>query len=706
MIHSTQARLNAHGQDIWVFDRRMTLEYEHDAEGNRMHTKATILSSPLSAPLVKDQRNLFGKKNEILVEGGELVGGTTQATVNQGTAIGYDQDLRKTQVSFIPGYGWVITTHEYDLEDRLVRTSASEGDYRLRIYDVAGWQHYTEDGTVSGPYQWHNMTCDANGWVLTEMGYQGGDEPSTSTTTYTGHTGEGLVTTQTVVTSLSDRTLTDTLTNHYAGFDSWQLSEVGGIRIDSTEEEPEDYSSQNAFYDSNGILSGRWGTTNDAAFAVFDGTPDGLILRGRLISIVPIPKPFWLIDERHYFHNVNGQYLASYDLRAGIIPSKINLDYGRYAVGPLGGCEITAIPESDANKDHPKSHTATMTFPPPLPDRYETQPGDSYEIIAERLCGDPSFAAAIEQANGQLPLDVGGGQKIRIPQFIPMHDAAGMSRPYSSFIETLMGSMYPEFIAKPKPVHTHHSFLKELIIAAAGVVVGIVFPELALTILNVVGPLMTALVTGVAEGLANAVTQELTIGLEGGHFSPKQVFQTAAEATLTAGMAKIIPVGETLDEARKLGHSVSMVQQLLAQAKVIVANELAEMAAGNKKAFDIRTLASSLAAAAVELQIDPVIGAAAGPVGVNAVNSTLSNLAADLATHSPIRADLIAAQIAGMSIGDAVITHLTPKQEDYHQAQQASQGQGSDRPDRKDLQSTAHLFQEDAHEGINGVRLD
>ncbi len=137
------------------------------------------------------------------------------------------------------------------------------------------------------------------------------------------------------------------------------------------------------------------------------------------------------------------------------------------------------------------------------------------------------------------------------------------------------------------------------------------------------------------------------------------------------------------------GHSASRVQQLLAQAKVVVANELAEMAAGNKKAFDIRTLVSSLAASAVELQLDPAIGAISGKVGVNVVNSTLSNLAADLATHSPIRVDLIAAQAAGISIGDAVVTHLTPKQEDYHQAQQASQGKGKSDPSGTQIKRTS-----------------
>ena len=271
-----------------------------------------------------------------------------------------------------------------------------------------------------------------------------------------------------------------------------------------------------------------------------------------------------------------------------------------------------------------------------------------------------------------------------------------MSRPYSQLLESLLGNMYPEFIAKPKPVHTHHSFLKELITAVASVVVGIAFPALALSILNVAGSLMTALVTGAAEGLANAVSQGVAIGLEGGHFSIKQVFQTAAEAALTAGIAKVVPIGQTAEEAARLGHSAPMVQQLLAQAKVIVANELAEMAAGNKKAFDIRTLVSSVVASAAELQINPTIGAVAGNVGVNVVDSTLSNLAADLATHSPIRVDLIAAQAAGMSIGDAVVTHLTPKQENYHQAQQASQGKG--RSDPSEPKSSAHLWQGEARD--------
>ena len=388
LLHSTQTRLDSHGRDSWTFDQRMTLETEYDAVGNRMHLKGSIPSA--INPLIQDQRNLFGKNNEILIDGGELVDGTTQITTRQGTSIGYDADLRKTQLTYIEGIGWVTSTLEYDLEDRLLKTTASEGDYSLRIYDVAGWQRHTEDGTLSaGPYQTHDLVCDANGWPLIETSATqiGGEHPATSHTTYIGHTGEGLVTLQQVLTTFpdSDRTLTDTLTNHYAGFDSWQLEEVGGTRVDSTEEEPEDYSSQNAFYDPYGVLSGRFGTTNSDYFSVFDSTPDGLILRGRVVSFIPFPQPFPLIGERHYFHNVNGQYLASYDFSGGAlpIPLDINLDYGRYAVGPLGGCEITAIPDPD--KDHPRSHTATMTFPPPMPDSCETQSGDTYETIAGRV---------------------------------------------------------------------------------------------------------------------------------------------------------------------------------------------------------------------------------------------------------------------------------------------------------------------------------
>lgn len=148
----------------------------------------------------------------------------------------------------------------------------------------------------------------------------------------------------------------------YAGYDDWQLSGIGGTRVDKYG--PGNYSSASIYYDANGMMSGIVGTydsyennNNTTSPAIqFDTTATNTYLSKNFLpptSFTPSnPAVIYQPTQILYFNDVNDNYLGSYTvtIEANLLKTyDMQLQYMIQNSNSRGGFEMRLGPQSNVD---------------------------------------------------------------------------------------------------------------------------------------------------------------------------------------------------------------------------------------------------------------------------------------------------------------------------------------------------------------------
>lgn len=722
IIRDVKTRIDALGREEWTFDTKMLVVTGYDAVSNRRHIKSILYPGNGLDLIIQESWNRFNENDYIVIDGGKLVNGQIQIVPGQGLQLTYEGGLRHTETTQGADGRYRVITLNYDNDNRLSRQDIQPGlnHFATWGYTPTGLlKSYHEqlsfhlwDKTIDTTVSDHLLDYNANGWQITDIQRK----PDTASTTgFSNFTAGGQATRQVTYYS-GEGDNWDEIGNGFRRGDGLQLTTMWGYRHNKYGVSP--CGITELLYDANGTLNAILGADNSQLppairsygqpVISFVTTHNGLVLRKRFIDCYRINSPSvwsktYRMIENYHFYTVNDQYLGDYSytqdpVRGSIFGSSIG--YIRHGQGWAGhpsreigiakgnkiingilykGDSTRPLMVDVAPYARRKFQLAdfiqavSQSFPASSATKYIVAPNDTFELIAQKVFGNPNYAPLIATANNwDLNTPPLIGAQLKIPQLIPMTNQADNYRPYDQFMSIIIGQLYPH-LETPQP---KRSWWKELITVIVAVVVAAVAPEFLHFMLPAVfGTQGIAVAVGSAV-LSSAVSQKVAIGLGiQDHFS----WESIASAAITAGLANGIDL--TIIKGQ-------FINNMLKYGEIAVMEQLAKLAVGLSKEFDFSAVLSSMLSQAVNVELGNINAVNFENVfAQNLVNTAITSIAYG---QEP---DIgrMAGQALGTVIGTAIGSHLATAIQNYkpanqpvqhnpeaanahQQAQQASQG--------------------------------
>jgi len=272
-------------------------------------------------------------------------------------------------------------------------------------------------------------------------------------------------------------------------------------------------------------------------------------------------------------------------------------------------------------------HSVSSSYPPPVPKTYVIAAGDTYQTISQKEYGSNSYANMIADRNDRLGMPLVSGVPLKMPQLIANENKAGNYRPYEEFKALIQGSLYP-ILGTPESNEDDYSML---VVGIVMVIACWAAPALATALFGTsigggaaaattaaatttaaagttatavtmtVGQTLTAVAaTAVSGALIDAVGQGLAIGLGlQSRFSWQQVLQVGITSGVMAGSQAGLfgQMPQALTTLKNIAEAVMIV------GKIAVTQQLAEMAVGIRRQFDIGAVAAVITSRLIGLRV-------------------------------------------------------------------------------------------------------
>ncbi|CAM4396465.1 MAG: hypothetical protein LEGION0398_MBIBDBAK_00196 [Legionellaceae bacterium] len=632
VIRQIKTRIDALGREEWTYDAKLMVVTGYDAVGNRRQVNTYYYGDEGKIEQQETAWHAYDEDDRILINGGILENNQIVIKEGKGIEIAYKGHLHRVSETVILNNKRQETVFIYDADDRLSTTQ--DAIFSTRTYHPAGWLQTYEETTPKK--QKRTITCNENGWQLTDVQVENTTVKVDSR--YRNFTPLGLAKEQYII--YDNNSIADTLYNDYVGFENWQLTKVGGKRHNKYG--MGDYSNADLLYDANGIYSTIIGAeeNNQRQLVYLDTTHDGLILKKRYMASEKNPVP---TEKRiEYFYTVNGQYLASceYKKKPGTSDTAIGKMLSRMVLF-TGKGELKM-----ASYIQPLNGTLM----PSAPLYYTVSRGDTFLSIAQKVFGDSSFAEALSAFAHPGSDQLIPGERITLPQLIPVHNGGNQYRPYQQFMGLMVGAIYPHLEQViPEPESNLWDTVVEVVVV---VVVSIVAPQIGFALgssLGFTGALATAVNAAGVAALSSAISQGVAIGLGlKEQFSIEAVLKSAVQAGFTAGM-----IDPSIQEA-------SIAKQIAEYGRAAVTEQLAEMAIGIRSHFNVAGVLGSIASGVANTKLDTTLGYTHSQLAYtdelmrNMIHTASGSVITSAITHEPVHLDELAAQLVGTAVGTYV----------------------------------------------------
>lgn len=371
-----------------------------------------------------------------------------------------------------------------------------------------------------------------------------------------------------------------------------------------------------------------------------------------------------------YLYKVNGQYMGSYtlDLTNPYSPNgRLNMDYIRHGVGRQGGFEVSNNFKNGASRSSgtPLSRgngngrqvvnnylqgngkragsptdlaladpiqsislglNGSTTFPPLATGQMMANSGTNYSQLAEIAYGDSSYASLLDTHDGQPSL----AAPVSLPPILPMFNKATTYIPRDQVLAQMAAAFYPVMKAPNMEDDNWFDAFVSFVAIGIGVAIG-----------TAIGGPMGAVVGGIVAAEIDLTGQALgeKMGLTD-HFPLQEGLDTGLQAALMTYFA-----------AGTFGANISQAsigQAVLVAGETAVAQQLTEMALGWRRSFDVKSVAASMASAAVSSSLGKTLSQGL------AADET-ENLAGTMASSLIANQNLELDQLAGTALGTAVV---------------------------------------------------
>ncbi|ALN89264.1 hypothetical protein [Lysobacter gummosus] len=611
---------------VKVIDPRYVIEYEYDAQGNRIHMKSVYHDGLNGAVSKQDYWYRYDNMNRFIVTMGQLGADnqTRGATANDesvkvwegvggdGVALGYDAANQRGMARYArDGH---TERYSYDQRGYLTDTVIDDVLRARRVNDLAGrvgdYYEYDASGVLK--------TSTSRVWDNDSLLMQENDNlENKGTVTYRQADG----TVDFTETYGEATTLKTTYT--YEWFDSAKQSKIEVQP--SNEDRPGWAAGFSLFeYDAQGRIKTARDVDGKRAF-VYQTDGEGRILqRDELLGSEMNPDGTFTSGTQNRFHS----YYLFDDRQVGNVGNDgiDRIDYAK----ELAQNEVKSGAQNDerhkrftpvAGADFDENYLPINSlYPTAAPGSYIIKAGDTLQGIAAALWGDSAMWYLLADANGLAPNQpLIPNTVLTVPNKVTnIHNNASTFKPYDA--GSAMGNTSPTVPEPPPPPAAKKGcggFVQILAIIVA-VVVTIYTAGAASGLMAGAGG--SAFGFGAAMGVGlQAGAGYLALGaavgsiasqgvlIAGGvqdKFSWKQVGLAAASAFVTAGVTNLGPVARVLDKLPAWGGAMAT------GAINSVASQGVNILAGEQKGFDWKGVAISAIGAGVSYGISQAVGRA------------------------------------------------------------------------------------------------
>ncbi|WP_168356190.1 deaminase domain-containing protein [Lysobacter enzymogenes] len=660
-----------------VIDPRYVIEYEYDAQGNRIHMLSTY-NDPVSG--VRSQQDYwyrYDNMNRFVVTMGTLgekneVRGTsvddTRVQVNEGSGDGvllaYDQANQRVMARY--GRDGHTERYAYDIRGYLTDTTIDGTLRARRVNDLAGrvgdYYEYDASGALksSTTRYWDNDSLllqehdnQANKGTIT---YRDVDGTVTSTETY----GEAT-------------TVTTTYT--YRWFDSAKQSEIRVQASNGSVQGPWAPGFSLFEYDDLGRIKTARDVKGGRAFS-YETDGEGRILqRDELLGVEERPDGSFSSGTQNRFHS----YYFFDDRQVGNAGNDgiDRIDYAK----ELAQNQVKPGAQNDerhkrfapvSGADFDQNYLPINSlYPTAAPGSYIVKAGDTLQTIAAALWGDSAMWYLLADANNLAPTQaLIPNTVLTVPNKVAnIHNNASTFKPYDA--GSAMGNTSPTVPEPPPPPAAKKG---------CGGFVRVLAAVVAIVVTYYLGPVAgqwvgSTIMGGAIAGAAGAVASQavLIAGGEQNGFDWKGVALGAVGGAVTAGLA----TPGASNAMAEFGIKSGVAQAMTRAAVGNIATQGAAMAIGVQDKFDWKGVAISAAGAGVGYKVSGWIAGSewaktVSPITSNAVGRVGAGLASGIVSAAArgklsgevlmsVGLDVLASTL-GYAIADAIEQRTAPWQ--------------------------------------------
>ncbi|WP_217633576.1 LysM peptidoglycan-binding domain-containing protein [Lysobacter sp. yr284] len=626
-FQQSEAKYDSLNRLTKIIDPRYVIEYEYDAQGNRIHMLSTY-NDPVSGVRSKqdywyryDNMNRFvvtmgtlGEKNE--VRGANEYDTSVQVNegVGDGVLLAYDQANQRVMAHY--GRDGHTERYAYDVRGYLTDTTIDGTLRARRVNDLAGrvgdYYEYDASGALksSTTRYWDNDSLlmqehdnQANKGTIT---YRDGDGTVTSTETY----GEAT-------------TVTTTYT--YRWFDSAKQSEIRVQASNGSVQGPWAPGFSVFEYDDLGRIKTARDVKGGRAFS-YETDGEGRILqRDELLGVRDNGDGTFSSGTQNRFHS----YYFFDDRQVGNAGND-GIDRIDYAKELAQNQVKPGAQNDDRHKRYAPVSGADFDqnylpinslYPTAAPGSYIVKAGDTLQTIAAALWGDSAMWYLLADANNLAPTQaLIPNTVLTVPNKVAnIHNNASTFKPYDA--GSAMGNTSPTVPEPPPPPAAKKGcggFVKILAVVVAVVVsiytagvasgagwgfVGAMSQGAAVmaggaSLSLTAGTIIGSAALGGAVGSIASQAVLIAGGMQDG-FNWKQVGLGAAGAAITAGIGN-------LDVISKISNGLG--KAVVTAGANNVANQALNILTGEQNGFDWKGLAISAVAAGVSYGVGEGIG--------------------------------------------------------------------------------------------------
>ena len=467
----------------------------------------------------------------------------------------------------------------------------------------------------------------------------------------------------------------------YANFDTQKVSLIKGHRTRNNVKDLPDTQLEIKRHASGALNArrgrmageGELGVGQKEPINIYITTDDGMLLDTNRLStayLMSFRPPLGDKFRRYmtgvlnpYFHGVNGQLLAQYEVdlfkRSKGMTLKeyasIHMNTGNgMGVGINGGYSFAIKGEGDMSKLDITSAVqgVSTSYPPPAPSEYIVVGNETFGSIAQDMIGDSSLGWMIAKYNDMaVDAHLEQGERILIPSLMVARKSVGVAAPYYQFVNAVLGNVMggPAIsVGIPDDDNGASALIGMLVVGIAMIVApylaGAVFgvtttaSAAAATGATVSTGAAAMAATGVSAGLINASEQGLLMGMGvQKHFDLDSVLSTA----MMAGLSPMIGVPGGFNPAEYASYMLKI-------GALNASEQLMEMAAGRQSQFDVKSMITAMASSAVSAAMNGSI--VTNKFAQSVVNSATNNVIASVIAHRRIDVDTVMQQAVGSSV--------------------------------------------------------
>ena len=713
--------------------------YSYDAVGNRRHLNAQLkqpgYSEGCNLPLLQhDFWYDYDAINRVVINGGVLVDDMIGVDVGQGLAITYKGGQRLHESSISAKNIYYKEKFQFNENGFLIESKSNTGLVSSRNYEFGLWPTSTKS-VYGKKWRSNKVNFDANHWAGTDESYAAN---GTHTGTYYLKDLDGFVTNQGSTHHDIKGKQTDDLYKFIPiGFDSWEVRQVV-----TTHFEPKFKvdGHSTVLYDSNGNFTGKWNTSDEAKFSVYNETStEGWIMNKQRIltrwvdylnfdasfnyirnihgaTLGEYTSQYWaaIVGADRKWHNVQEAHSKKHGTEGEpkILLSNFVVRQTVEALGSHGRTEAEFANDHLNDVNNPSGWD--MAYRASIgPQHYLVMPGDTLASIAEKFNMGPTGARVLAFVNCLMT-----GQKLKtnwrltIPPYDITQNKADVYNLESAVSNAIMGSFLPH-LDEYKPKKKKTEWWKIVVVVIIAVVAAYYLPMLAKEFLALANAsassmLASAIAYGAAGALEDVALQcvNIAMGMQSG-INLGEV----ASAGITSGLGGALQASTAFDK-------LSTMEKIMRAGQLAITAQLTEMAVGNQKSFDVKALGIALVTAAAGNQLDEKLtGTFGNPIAEQATSSAVTSaMSATLGSalyHTPLNENTVA-NVLGTSIGTAVGAKFVAwrnQQDQLETAYKTKQGPATSRQSKQQQGKTRPLsaaekrFMQETQDVIN-IKLD